>query len=493
MLHPNVSSGKRFEIDIHPTIQNAMYFCKARKEKGLQIVVKYVQAKAGFTDNKGKNIIVKNSEIMKAKKLIVGFGYKAEWYINFWCPKWHAQFVSIIGGVINVQAHVTDFFNTTHEISMPRGQGQGRQSHSSQGHSSQSHSSQGHSSQSQGHSSHSSQSSQSSHNTFSKRHQHVQQTIHRVTPDQIKEAMKRIWEIGIENKKWDHSVIDRHDLLAQFPTPSFYVLINWMRMQIGDMFRLVGDLVSAETRVVRVVTALMIGATNRASTAKEATSIKELANRGQLLLAQILRRQAQLESNPVIRNEREVALHELYVNLETRAQTKSIQLFAVYQRIKFGLEKSKTPNLASLYNVKKSYEIEIRRLGRGFIRGCEIDIHHQHIQNTIVKWSLKFNSMTFLEGCAAYEHMFEYRRATWGDANRHTIMMAKIYSSHLLLLPQCGYKGRSVMATLTEAYSKLMHANKYVVDEIYRSQEITPLIVKCQQLYIQFGQKSEVL
>ena len=49
------------------------------------------------------------------------------------------------------------------------------------------------------------------------------------------------------------------------------------------------------------------------------------------------------------------------------------------------------------------------------------------------------------------------------------------------------------MATLTEAYSKLMHANKYVVDEIYRSQEITPLIVKCQQLYIQFGQKSEVL
>ena len=71
MLHPNVSSGKRFEIDIHPTIQNAMYFCKARKEKGLQIVVKYVQAKAGFTDNKGKNIIVKNSEIMKAKKLIL--------------------------------------------------------------------------------------------------------------------------------------------------------------------------------------------------------------------------------------------------------------------------------------------------------------------------------------------------------------------------------------------------------------------------------------
>ena len=460
MLHPNVSSGKRFEIDIHPTLQNAMYFCKARKEKGLQIVVKYVQAKAGFTDNKGKNIIVKNSEIMKAKKLIVGFGYKAEWYINFWCPKWHAQFVSIIGGVINVQAHVTDFFNTTQEMSMPRGQGQG------------------------GH---------NSHNTFSKRHQRVQQTIHRVTPDQIKEAMKRIWEIGIENKKWDHSVIDRHDLLAQFPTPSFYVLTNWMRMQIGDMFRLVGDLVSAETRVVRVVTALMIGATNRASTAKEATSIKELANRGQLLLAQILRRQAQLESDPVIRSEREVALHELYVNLETRAQTRSIQLFAVYQRIKFGLEKSKTPNLASLYNVKKSYEIEIRRLGRGFVRGCEIDIHHQHIQNTIVKWSLKFNSMTFLEGCAAYEHMFEYRRATWGDANRHTIMMAKIYSSHLLLLPQCGYKGRSVMATLTEAYSKLMHANKYVVDEIYRSQEITPLIVKCQQLYIQFGQKSEVL
>ena len=101
--------------------------------------------------------------------------------------------------------------------------------------------------------------------------------------------------------------------------------------------------------------------------------------------------------------------------------------------------------------------------------------------------------MTYLEGCAAYEQMFEYRRNIFGEGNRHTVMMAKKYAAHLLLFPQCRYRGRTVLETLRESFVKLQYADKYVIDERYRSREITPLLMKCQKLYATCSQRNGLL
>jgi hypothetical protein len=91
--------------------------------------------------------------------------------------------------------------------------------------------------------------------------------------------------------------------------------------------------------------------------------------------------------------------------------------------------------------------------------------------------------MSYLEGCAAYEQMFEYRKTVFGEGNRHTVMMAKKFAAHLLLFPQCHYRGRDVLDTLRESFTKLKHADKFVIDERYRAREITPLIMKCHQMF----------
>ena len=78
----------------------------------------------------------------------------------------------------------------------------------------------------------------------------------------------------VENQK------KRFDLLKSFSEPSTYVLKQWVKMQIGDMFRLVGDLSAAETHILRVVTALIVGSSERASNKEESLRILELANQG---------------------------------------------------------------------------------------------------------------------------------------------------------------------------------------------------------------------
>ena len=79
------------------------------------------------------------------------------------------------------------------------------------------------------------------------------------------------------------------------------------------------------------------------------------------------------------------------------------------------------------------------------------------------------------------------------QGNRHTVMMAKKFAGHLLLYPQCRYRGRTVLDTLREAFVKLQHADKYVTDATYRAREITPLIAKCEALYVACNQKNSLL
>jgi hypothetical protein len=272
--------------------------------------------------------------------MLEGFGFHASFYVKTWSVKWNSSFMESIGGVSLVQSYVYDFFNTEPNP------------------------------------------------ILSLEPVKAPLKSKRATPKQIQDAMEKIWEIGIRNKKWDRSVLQRsnmiYDRFIKVEPVSTYVLKQWVKLQIGDMFRLVGDLSTAETHIMRVITALVIGSNNRANNKEESSRILQLANQAQLLLAQIVRRQAQLATSLEAKREREEALRELYMNLEQRAQTREVQLFALYQRVKFELENSVSPSMTLIKHVQLQYENEIASMGDKFVAGCEIDIQHQHVSYFIV-------------------------------------------------------------------------------------------------------------
>ena len=305
---------------------------------GLQILLDYVQDRANY-NCRGRAINVSNFDVIVAKQLLEGFGFYASWYINTWAIKWNSSFLQTIGGPKRAQTYVYDFFNTAPVVMLVP--------------------------------------------------QKMTVQVKRATPEQIQAAMERIWEIGVQNKKWDQSVLQRSSMMyhrfIKIEPVSTYVLKQWVKMQIGDMFRLVGDLSTAETHIMRVVTALVVGSSNRVSNKEESSRILQLANQAQLLLAQIVRRQAQLANDLEAKREREASLRELYINLEQRAQTREVQLFASYQRVKFELENSPTPTLIPIQQVERSYENEIASMGKLFVPGCEMDIQHQHV-SVVKQW-----------------------------------------------------------------------------------------------------------
>ena len=251
---------------------------------------------------------------------------------------------------------------------------------------------------------------------------------------------------------------------------------------------------------MRVVTGTMTGAAGSASTTtnraradvEEAAAMSELADRARLVLAQVIRRQAQLSKDPGERAEREEALIELYHYLEQHAKSKEVQLFAHYQRAKFELEHADVPNLEGFESVDRAYSDEVAAMGVAFVPGCEMDIQRQHVKNTLAKWRLKMGTMSYLDGCKAYQEMFEYRRSNFGEGNRHTVMLAKKFGAHLMEQPDAGYRGYTELETMKEALKSLRHADAYVIDPKYKAREITPLIKQClAYIAVLSGEKAE--
>jgi hypothetical protein len=132
-----------------------------------------------------------------AKRMIAGFGLPSQWYVSVWATGthgWNKQFIQTVGGKAVLARFVGDFFRLDEALAPA---------------------------------------------PVTKR---LKLEGNRATLAQIRQAMERIWEIGAENKKWDASVASRVHSIEKFPRPSSLVLKRWVRLQIADMHRLVGDL-----------------------------------------------------------------------------------------------------------------------------------------------------------------------------------------------------------------------------------------------------------